>query len=272
MINLKNENSLLDIAYREKENYQKSFPFPHIYLDNFFDEKYLDLVVDEFPDLSLLNDVIKHSGSTDEKLASPRGDKYQKKYTKKLLSFLNGSEFLDFLKILCSINEHLIPDPHFIGGGFHETKNGGFLKVHADFCKHPENNLDRRVNVLIFLNKNWEKAYKGELMLFDKEMKKFKSLLPIFNRVVIFNTTDFTYHGVPDPLLTPKGITRKSLALYYFSNGRPKEEIRLNNTNNSTIYKKRDGENFKFDIKKFALELTPPILFKFIKKLRKKTN
>lgn len=271
MLNLIEYKNLKEIAKENHLKYKFAKPFPHICFENFFNEEYLNVVLEEFPDLSVSKDSILHKGNTDFKYASPRGDFLQKKYTKSLLQFLNSSYFIDFLQTISGISEPLIPDPHFIGGGLHETQKGGFLKVHADFCKHPETSLDRRVNLLIFLNKNWSNNYKGELILFDKNMKSSKKISPNFNKIVIFNTTDFTFHGVPDPLECPAHVSRKSLALYYFSNGRPKEELRdILFEGRSTIYKTRPGENFKMDLKNLMIKLIPPIIYPLLKKIRRR--
>ncbi len=102
---------------------------------------------------------------------------------------------------------------------------GGFLKVHADFNWHPKLKLDRRLNVLIYLNRDWKDEYGGALELWDRSMTgPEKSVLPVFNRTVVFSTTDFSYHGHPHPLACPEATTRKSVSLYYYSNGRPDEE------------------------------------------------
>ena len=265
-----NIEKLKKISTLNKNKYKNALPFPHIVIDNFFEEKYINKVHNEFPKLSKLKGSIHHSGKTDEKLASPRGVNFQKKFTKNLLMYLNSSEFIDFLQDLSGINEKLIPDPHFIGGGLHQTYRGGFLKVHADFCKHPETKLDRRINLLIYINKNWKKNYMGELNLFDKNMQNNIKIEPIFNRIVIFNTTDFTYHGVPDPLNCPENTTRNSLALYYFSNGRPKNEVRSVFESNSTIYKARKGEKFNSTIKEKIALFIPPIFNILVKKIRNK--
>lgn len=271
MLNLPKGKTLKEIAEENHLKYKNAKPFPHHCFENFFNEEYLNLVLNEFPDLSKCQDSIFHIGITDQKYASARGDILQRKYTKRLLQFLNSSEFIDFLQILCDIKEPLIPDPHFIGGGLHETKKGGFLKVHADFCKHPETSLDRRVNLLVFLNKNWEKSYKGDLTLFDKNMQNRKKIFPTFNKIVIFNTTDFTFHGVPDPINCPEDISRKSLALYYFSNGRPKEELRdILFEGKSTIYKRIPGENFGIDLKTLIMKFLPPIIYPLLKKILKR--
>ena len=118
--------------------------------------------------------------------------------------------------------QSLIPDPSFQGGGLHQIVPGGKLGIHADFNKHSRFGLDRRLNLLLYLNKNWREEYGGHLELWDRDMTHCEAkVAPIFNRVMVFGTTDFTYHGHPDPLRCPEGMTRKSLALYYFSDGRP---------------------------------------------------
>ena len=148
------EVTLNQFGLQNRVRYNNASPFPHIVLDNFFDSQFLSKCADEFPNLSLLDGVIRHSGRTDEKLASPRGTALQPPSISSLFSFLNSSDFIDFLQALTSIKESLIPDPHFVGGGLHQIRSGGFLKIHADFCRHPETNLDRRLNLLIYLNKN----------------------------------------------------------------------------------------------------------------------
>ena len=268
MINTIYAKKLKEISKSKKSQYRDAFPFPHLVIDNFFNENYLNYVYKEFPSLIESKEALHHSGETDEKLASPRGISLQKEYTKNLLMLLNGSEFLDFLQELSGIKEKLIPDPHFIGGGLHQTYKGGFLKIHADFCKHPETNLDRRINVLVYLNKDWDDKYNGDLYLYDSKMKKHIRISPIFNRVVIFNTTDFTFHGVPDPLDCPENISRKSLALYYFTNGRPRNEVRSILEKKSTLYKERPGEKFNYSTKYFFSQLMPPFIYSLLKTLK----
>ena len=267
-------DKILEFAKKNKKKYYNNKPFPHIVIDDAIELNLIQEIIETYPTLSNLRDVIHHKGSTDDKLASKRGDKYQTNSIKALLRFLNSSLFVDFLQILTSIKEPLIPDPHFIGGGMHQIRKGGFLKIHADFCYHPETKLDRRINVLIYLNKSWEKSFGGELNLYSKDMKNcVQKITPLANRMVIFNTTSHAYHGHPDPLNCPENKTRNSLALYYYSNGRPKEEIRSFLENQSTIYKKWPGEKFigksSFSSpKKFIIYLIPPIFLPVIRKLK----
>ena len=94
-------------------------------------------------------------------------------------------------------------------------------------------------------------------------------VLPVFNRMMIFGTTDFTYHGHPDPLQCPEGMTRKSLALYYFSNGRPAEEV---SGEHSTLFRARHAEDLKPTMQqrlsRIAGDLLPPILMRQLRRFR----
>jgi Rps23 Pro-64 3,4-dihydroxylase Tpa1-like proline 4-hydroxylase len=230
---------LLKLAELNKDVYKQPNPFPSIYFDNFFKEDYLTEVLNEFPDLSRQKEISSFNNQNEKKFAS-NGDILFGEKTRELLNFCNSKYFLNFLQTITGINEPLIGDPYFLGGGLHEIKKGGLLEVHADFNKHSLLNLDRRINVLIYLNKDWKEEYGGHFELWDKEMSGPPiQLLPIFNRICIFSTTDFSYHGHPNPLTCPENMSRKSLALYYYSNGRPQEEINTGLENHSTLFKKR---------------------------------
>ena len=126
-INLQGEASLHEIAKAKKQEFLDADPFPHIVIDNLINEELLIKCAEEFPDLSKMEKVIRYSGRTDEKLASPRGNNCQPKSIYDLLSFLNSSEFIDFLQELTSVEEPLIADPHFCGGGLHQI-GGRLLK------------------------------------------------------------------------------------------------------------------------------------------------
>ncbi|HWW61291.1 MAG TPA: 2OG-Fe(II) oxygenase, partial [Thermoanaerobaculia bacterium] len=138
------------------------------------------------------------------------------------LDAMNGFEMLLWLEALTGI-DGLIPDPYFGGGGLHQIEPGGFLKVHADFNVHPKLKLDRRLNMLIYLNHDWREEWGGHLELWDAEACR-KKILPAFNRTVIFSTTDSSFHGHPHPLTAPPNRTRKSVSLYYYTAGRPESE------------------------------------------------
>jgi 2OG-Fe(II) oxygenase superfamily len=135
----------------------------------------------------------------------------------------------------------LMTDEELEGGGLHQITPGGFLKVHADFNYHPLTHQHRRLNLLVYRNPDWHETWDGNLELWSRDMSRcVKSIAPVLNRCVIFNTTDSAYHGHPRPLACPPGRSRKSLALYYYTDVRPAEET---SQPHSTLYKRTPLES-----------------------------
>ena len=262
---------LKKLSQELRETYKDAQPYPHIYIDNFFDENFLNNVLVEFPDLSTTPEIINgDNGVTDIKLMTKRGDSQLSPLGRLFVWYLNSHEFIDFLQGLTGIKESLIPDPHLIGGGMHEIKPGGFLKVHSDYMFHYETKLSRRLNVIIYMNKNWKQEYGGDLELWDSKMsRREKSIQPLFNRIAIFDTTSFTYHGLPDPLTCPDRMSRKSFALYYYSNGRPLNEIKSVESH-TTEFVNRPNEKMQFrrDASYWIHQFTPPIIIEKLRSIR----
>ena len=203
--------------------YGSAEPFPHIVLDGLFDDEALDAVLREFPDRKAMK-WREFDSATEKKLGYYHESSSISKRVRDFLNEMNSFEMLLWLEALTGI-EGLIPDPYFGGGGLHQIEPGGFLKVHADFNVHPKLKLDRRLNLLVYLNKNWRDEYGGHLELWDREGKSCRTkILPLFNRTVIFSTSDTSFHGHPHPLTPPAGGSRKSVSLYYYTAGRPAEE------------------------------------------------
>ncbi len=258
-------NSNYHDSDKYSEIYKKAKPFPHIVFDNFFNQDLLESVLKEFPDLKNIDKSIQFHNIYEKKLAT-NSELFFKENTKKLIYFLNSSLFLSWLQKLTGIQETLISDPYFFGGGFHEIKRDGFLKLHADFNKHKTTNLDRRLNILIYLNHNWKKEYGGGIEFWSKDLKNcVVREIPIFNKVVIFSTTSDSFHGHPDPLKCPENMSRKSIALYYYSNGRPKNEI--NEDHNTLFVERPKNDNLK--LINYLRLLVPPIIPYLIKKINK---
>jgi len=258
-----NQKHLRDLAAKHCEKYINSMPFPHIVIDNFLPDEVLKNVLDVFPRPDQI-DWVKFNQAQERKLAS-KAEAQLGINTRWLLYQFNSSTFINFLEALTGIGG-LIPDPHFEGGGLYQIEPGGFLKIHADFNRHPALKVDRRINLLLYLNKNWQESYGGHLELWESDMSRCEAkLLPIFNRCAIFNTTDFSFHGHPDPVTCPEGNTRKSLALYYYSNGRPDEEA---SKGYHTIFKIRPGGKLKRNTKSTLIKFIPPIVFELRDKLR----
>ena len=265
-----NSEELLQLGQQRHADYVHADPFPSGYFDNFFNEEMLNMVLDEFPDLSK-KPVLQYNDPNQVKLASDKEDNFGD-VTKQFMHFMNSAPFLNFLSALTGI-KNLIPDPYYLGGGHHQIMPGGFLKLHADFNKHPDNKLDRRLNVLVYLNKDWEDSYGGHFQLWDKDMKECRAkILPLFNRMAMFSTTSHSYHGHPDPLTCPADRSRRSLALYYYSNGRPEEEINEAPGEHTTLFKYRKGEDDttrrKNSLRKAVELFVPPIFLHAINKLK----
>jgi Rps23 Pro-64 3,4-dihydroxylase Tpa1-like proline 4-hydroxylase/glycosyltransferase involved in cell wall biosynthesis len=217
----------LGVTDEMKSHYTSGDPFPHIIIDNFFNKEVLNKVAEEF-------NSYYHWGYDDnseknqiKKYFSPWCEENIKDippYTKATLDYLNSDNFIKWLENLTGIKD-LIPDNTWTGAGMHMIKRGGKLSVHADSNCHAITGNYRRINLLIYLNENWMTHWGGGLQLWKKDMSSYTADIdPIFNRAVIFNTTDDAFHGHPDPLNCPEDISRNSLALYYYTEDRPEEE------------------------------------------------
>lgn len=204
------------IGQQLMESYAFAEPFPHTVIDAFLPPALAAKILAHFPLTPKQHDKIyeKGYGGTHKRQILPADCDA---FIREVFAFFNSAAMLQFLEGVTHI-KGLLPDPYFAGGGFHEISKGGLLGIHADFRVNEGLQLLRRVNVLIYLNEDWQAEYGGELELWDKAMTaKVKSIAPIFNRCVIFNTDADSFHGHPDPLTTPDGVTRKSIALYYYT-------------------------------------------------------
>jgi hypothetical protein len=212
----------IDSGNQFSEEYSRAKPFSHIVLNNIWNDDVLDLARQEVENFSLWGGEKAFYGSRKKRFQSNFSDLPSQ--VKELFYYLNGSEFLKILEEITG-EIGLISDPYLLGGGIHSTGSGGFLKLHSDFNWHQKMKIYRRLNVLIYLNKNWESEYGGELELAEKqqngELKITKSVDPTFNTTVIFTTDDHSFHGQSVPLNTPEHIRRNSLAAYYYVAQKP---------------------------------------------------
>jgi Rps23 Pro-64 3,4-dihydroxylase Tpa1-like proline 4-hydroxylase len=209
--------------------YQEAAPFPHVIIDDFLDRDILRELTRAFPSRAGKSffdrdqERLKYQFNPAESNSA---------LVHSLFAELNDAAFLAFLSTMTGIGG-LIPDPYFHGGGLHETCAGGHLGIHADFNIHEEMGVERRLNLLIYLNEDWDPAFGGDLELWDRDMiARRQKIAPLMGRAVIFNTALDSFHGHPDPLACPPDRTRRSIATYYYTAISPSNDaVPLRTTN-----------------------------------------
>ena len=254
------------------EEYAKADPFQHIVLDNILPDQLIDQILDDFPTDARANDGVFNIGYGGEHKRQVMPDDCDR-FSRELFRFFNSRPILQFLEGLTGIDA-LLPDPYFAGGGYHEISRGGRLGVHADFRINDQLHVQRRLNMLIYLNRDWNEEWGGQLELWSRDMKQcVQRVFPVLNRCVVFNTEADTWHGHPDPLQTPENVTRKSIALYYYT---ASKHIYQETPKRSTMYVARptDSAQNKAEARKFRTEeylkdWLPPVAYRGLSKVRR---
>jgi Rps23 Pro-64 3,4-dihydroxylase Tpa1-like proline 4-hydroxylase len=203
--------------------FAEAAPFPHVVIDNIFDEQLLESVLREYPG----RDDPMWQRYDDEDIQIKVRTNWKSEAdipcdTRELVRTLNSGSFLRALSTLTGI-DNLISDPYLTGGGESSVYRGGILDIHCDGNWHDAMAVHRRLNIILYLNKNWQESWGGQLEFWDRKMQGcVTKIAPIHNRLAIFLTNDFTFHGHPQPLNCPADESRKSLILYYYTS-RPRE-------------------------------------------------
>ncbi len=244
-----------DVGGEFHQQYIAASPFPHIVLDDFLPAELAELCIREFPARPASN--IEYARKQENKKLQFKPEILSPSLRALFYSF-NSAPFIHFLENLTGI-KGLIPDPYFFGAGFHEVANGGHLNIHADFNHHNLMDLERRINVLIYLNRDWKEEYGGCFEIWNRAMtQRCARVVPAFNRCVVFNTSSTSFHGNPDPVNHPTGAPRRSIALYYYTATWDKAH-----KEHSTQFKVRPRSVDQFDIggrlREIGNELAPPI-------------
>jgi hypothetical protein len=221
------------------DQYQREIPVPHISLTNFLPVEVARAAADEFPAADTEawihwqhHNENKH-GLVKRELFPPG--------LGALTDELNSARFLACLSELTRIPD-LISDPGLEGGGLHQSRRGGFLNIHTDFSHHHyHKNWRRRLNLILYLNDGWRPDWGGALELWDSRMRRcIAKFPPLLNQVLIFNTDEKSFHGFPEPLSCPDGVSRNSLALYYYTIDQNSRLI-----TRSTDYRARPGDGLR---------------------------
>jgi len=203
---------------RMSDEYKNAKPFPHTYIDGFLKNDYCTAIADGF-DKALSkkdrNGKKKHNNVA-RKIGTLSLDNMslEQKY---FFEEINDIPFVKFLSKLTGV-KNIYPDQELNGGGLHEISRGGYLNIHTDFNIHPKYQWQRKLNLILYLNKNWESEWGGNIEFWDERVEnKVSEFEPVFNRMIIFETSEISFHGHPKPLNTPEHIRRKSCAVYYYT-------------------------------------------------------
>ncbi len=216
-------------------------PYKYLYLDNVIDKNFAKNCSKSFPKLNLKSWEKSNLDSIEIKYRSKWTSEFDiPNFIIDLVRILNSSIILKSLSKKFSIPK-LMPDPYFTGGGLNITRKGGLLDVHVDGNYHDASALNRRINVLIYFNKGWKKNWGGEFGIYSRDASKCeKKIPPVFNRLIAFDTHDYSYHGLPNPINFPKNISRKSLILYYYTKDkRPKNQTKFSKPHSALWLKKK---------------------------------
>lgn len=204
-------------------SYAAGSPFPHVVIDNFLPERHAEFLLARFPPPMhpVWLDWRKRGGHQYRKLGAGSAERFASldPYLWLALNEFNSWKFIQAIEAITGIGG-LLPDPYFTGGGMHQILKDGFLDIHTDFNDYSRVGLFRRLNVLLYLNKDWAPTHGGALELWDKgppNGSAQRTIAPHFNRGVIFDTNKKSFHGHPTPWSGPPGTTRKSIALYFYT-------------------------------------------------------
>lgn len=216
-------------------SFAKAEPYPYIVIDDFLEPEIAQRCLQEFPPLD--SEQWIHYTHVNEKKFAKTDRKAFTPMLGETIDVLNSPRFLRLVEKLTGVDK-LIADPSLMGGGLHQSTTGGYLNIHADFTGHPHHSTwQRRVNLLVYLNPDWQESWGGYLELWDRKMTRcVEKIAPVFNRAVIFKTDPDSFHGHPTPMTCPPSVTRKSLALYYFTEETDPFLVR------STEYRARPGD------------------------------
>jgi hypothetical protein len=241
---------LIDSRVREQTSelaakFARREPFRHVVIDDFLSAPFAQRLLAEFPAFERGN-ARNEAGELGSKSTVERIRELGSAYSE-LDSLIQTRGFLDLVGRLTGI-DGLLYDPWYFGGGTHENRAGQDLDPHVDFNRHPVENWHRRLNLIVYLNPEWDDAWGGSLELHTDPRSiddRVTLVTPLFNRCVIFETTETSWHGFSRIALPAErqGTSRRSIALYFYTHERPAEELA---DTHSTIYVDRPlPEHFK---------------------------
>ena len=225
-----------------RQRYQVASPFPHFSIDDFLNATFAEQLHEEFPSFHDVRGIGHEFSTVNEKRKVQVTDRAHFPESIQLLSDLLASQaFRERIEFVTGIPD-LLADDQLVGGGIHETGSRGRLDVHVDFNYITDRALHRRLNILIYFNKDWSRDWGGAIELWDTKVKSCEhSFEPVFNRCVVFETSEISYHGV-SAVTCPPDQSRKSFAAYYYTVEAP---AGWDGKSHSTVFRARPDERLR---------------------------
>lgn len=226
------------------KQFQKADPFPHVLIENFVEPSFLDRLMREFPSFDR-EKALNEYGAVGSKAVHENLPALGEAY-RQLDEHFASPDMLSLISGITGIPD-LLYDPEYIGGGTHDNRHGQELDPHVDFNFHPTNRWHRRLNLILFLNEEWEQEWGGSLQVHSDPWERdqpdrVKTFLPLANHCVLFETSEVSWHGFPkiDLPENRRDLSRRSIAVYFYTKTRPKEQTA---PDHSTVYVPRPLPN-----------------------------
>ena len=220
--------SVVEEAGRYQDAFLHAEPFKHVVVENFFEPSFARRLLEEFPSFDPKLAMNEHGG-IGGKAVNTKIREISPAY-KELYEAISSQPFLDLISRLSGIPD-LILDPKLFGGGTHDNRHGQELDAHVDFNYDEGQQLHRRLNLIVYLNEGWKTEWGGAIEIHsnprDPITNRIRAYDPLFNRCVMFETNEYSWHGFPKIDLPPdkRHLSRKSISIYLYTKDRPAQEI-----------------------------------------------
>ena len=205
------------------QTFQNIYPFPYLKIDNILDEYFATQIQEE---------ILNISEENWDRYENPFESKYTLRdksdlppHCKQLFSLLTSQDMLDNLTHIMKIP--IYNDPTKNWWGIHKYDNGDKLDIHVDAGIHPTTKQKKQLTLGIYLSsKEWNDDNGGHLEIWEGEntannnaklIRCCEKILPKFNRMVLFDCNDFSWHGNPYPIKCEKGEKRVFVTISYVS-------------------------------------------------------
>jgi hypothetical protein len=244
------------------DDYQTAHPFPHLVLDELFPPETLNSLLEELPPASSSKWVNERHDRMIKSNLRSAVDLSEQAF--QFAATIHSASFLYFLSEITGIKA-LLPDPYLSGAGYHVIPPGGKFDVHADRNTDHFSGLERRLAMLVYLNKSWDPQYGGQLELWNQDgTQREKVIDPIFNRTAIFEIGDRNFHAVR-PVTERSGRQRISFAVYYHTVGR-------NIASHNSLFAPEIYQGKRQRARQMARDILPPVLFRALRGLKGKID